>query len=348
MDWTFPVNGPVTAHLDLAAGSVEVELGPTDEVKVRLTPVGRDSDRAREQIEQAEVSCDGSRLEVNVPKRWTREVELRLNVVLPANSALHVRTASADVACAGRVGTFEARTASGDVFVQDDCDQASVATASGDVRLASVLGQTDIKTASGDVVTHDIGGELTINTASGDVRAASVAHDARVRSASGDVTIGTAFDGDLGINTVSGDVKVGVGSGVGTWLDLVTVSGTTRCALPTEGDGSKSAATLRISCHTVSGDILIRSGDAVASPQPAGASEAGTEPSAALAGDLSGGGLSSFSAPDWPDMGGHPDVPSSAAELLGGLGAVLGDLNLERFASWRGPSRRPWWKPETR
>ena len=369
MDWTFPVTGAITAHLELAAGSVEVELGPTDEAKVRPTPLGRDSDRAQEQIAQAEVSCDGSRLDVIVPKRWTREVELRLNVVLPAHSALHVRTASADIACTGPIGVFEAKTASGDVFVQDDCDGAEINTASGDVRLASVLGEVDVKTASGDVVTHAIGGRLSIVTASGDVRATSLAHDARIRAASGDITIGTAFDGDLSVNTVSGDVKIGVGAGVGTWLDLVTVSGTTRCTLPAEGDG-KSAATLRISCHTVSGDILIRSGDAATTP-PADGSDAGSgsdstpeagpvgsipagpgefSPTAGPAGDpaatLSTTDL--FSMPDWTRNSGESVIPSSAADMLSGLGAALGDLNLERFASWKEIARRQWWKPETR
>jgi len=376
MDWTFPVSGPIAARLDLAAGSVEVELGSTDEAKVRLTPLGPDSDRAREQIEHAEVTCDGSRLEVSVPKRWPRESQLRLNVVLPARSAVRVKTASADIACAGTLGVFEVKTASGDVFIQDDCDDADISTASGDIRLAGVLGQAEIRTASGDVFTHAIGGQLSITTASGDVRAAAVAHDARIRSASGDVSIGTAFEGDLTVNTASGDVKIGVGSGVGTWLDLVTVSGTTRCTLPTEGDG-KPAATLRISCHTVSGDILVRSGDA--SPARAG-EDAGTGPAGDSAGDsvgsgpaatrpagdsaggpvgigsaggpvgiggnddLDAGGASSFAKSDSWGMPGQSSAVSSAAELLGGLGAVLGDLNLERLASWRGQGL-PWRRP---
>jgi len=260
MEWTFPASGPLKADLELAAGSVELELSATDEVRVQLETLGRDNDSARDQIANASVACDGSRLDVRVPKRKLREASLRLRVLVPPASSLRVRTASADVSCAGAVATFEAKTSSGDVTVQDGCDAANISTASGDVRLAAVLGEVDVQTASGDVVTGSIGGRASVTTASGDIRLASIAHDGRLRSASGDIAVGCAYEGDLSVNTASGDVRIGVGAGVGAWLDLITVSGDSQCTLTTEGEG-EAAAELRISCRTVSGDILVHSGE---------------------------------------------------------------------------------------
>jgi len=259
MEWTFPANGPLRADLELAAGSVELALGATDEVLVQLEPLGGESDLAREQIASTEVSCDGSRLEVRVPKRKLREASLQMRVLVPAASSARIRTASADISCTGPLGALEVKTASGDVRVQDTCDAASVTTASGDIRLGDVLGALELQTASGDISAEAIGGRAAVTTASGDVRVASVAHDARFRTASGDVTVGCAYEGDLSVNGVSGDVRIGVGSGVGAWLDLVTVTGDSKCTLAAEGEG-EAGANLRISCRTVSGDILVHSG----------------------------------------------------------------------------------------
>lgn len=259
MEWTFPTDGPLQADLELAAGTVELELAPTEIVTVRIDPLGKDSASVREHIAAATVICDSRRLLVKLPKRF-HETELLLRVLVPESSSANVTTASADVSCVGPLAGLVAKTASGDVVVRDDCDSAKITTASGDVSLRGVLGEAEVQTASGDVSTEAIGGRATVTTASGDVKVASVAHDGRFRTASGEVTVGCAYEGDLSVNVVSGDVRIGVAAGVGTWLDLVSVTGTWKCTLPA-GNESEREATLRVSCRTVSGDIYVHSGE---------------------------------------------------------------------------------------
>jgi hypothetical protein len=260
MEWTFPSTGPVTADLELAAGLVDVSLDGGDEVVVRLEPLHGDSERARGQIEAAEVGCSGSELKVHVPKRKLREADLRLRVSMPPGSSLRAGTASADVRVRGATAGLEARTASGDVVVGDSCDRLKAVTASGDVLCGAVAGEADVRTASGDVGAESIGGKASVQTASGDVRLGRIKEGARIRTASGDVKIASAASGEVLVNTASGDVMVGVDRGVGAWLDLVTVSGDTSCTLASEPEGEANAE-LRISCRTVSGDILIRESD---------------------------------------------------------------------------------------
>jgi hypothetical protein len=308
MEWTFPASGPLRADLELAAGTVEVTLATTDEVRVELEPEGRDNELAREQIANASVTCDGSHLDVRVPKRKLREASLRLRVLVPSSSSARVRTASADITCLGPLAGFEAKTASGDITVRDDCDSARIQTASGDVRLAGVLGELDVQTASGDVTSDDIGGRISVTTASGDVRVGAIAHDARFRTASGDVSIGCAYEGELSVNGVSGDVRIGVGPGVGTWLDLITVSGDSKCTLASEGE-SENGSTLRITCRTVSGDILVHSGD---TSGPGRDGSGGGETVTGVGPDL-GAGARAFDLPVLPDPSAFPGEDAGPA-----------------------------------
>jgi DUF4097 and DUF4098 domain-containing protein YvlB len=349
MEWTFPADGPLWADLELSTGSVEIHLNATDEVKVRLEALGHESQNARAQIEETEVSCDGSRLYVRVPRRIRklRDASFWLHVSMPTRSAARVRTASADITCAGVLGAFECTTASGDVVLRDDCDSAHVTTASGDIRMATVLGEAQAQTASGDVSITSVGGRTSVTTASGDTHLGSVAHDASIRTASGDVTVGCASDGELSVNTASGDVRIGVASGVGAWLDLVTVSGDSTCSLPAEGEG-ESAATLRILCRTLSGDIDVRSGTA---PPRGGTAGDHGRPSAGGGGSGGAGGSDFPGMPNGPNIPDMPEIPElpEMPDLpdLPGLGgfiglADLGEIGLKLGDAVERALRSPW------
>jgi hypothetical protein len=260
MQWTFPVAGPLRADLELTSGGIEVGLAPTDEARVLLEPMGPMNDRALEQINEATVTCENGYLVVSVPRRRRREVPLRLAVLIPPKSAVGCNTASADVAFAGEAGPVGVRTASGDVTLDGPCDSLEATTASGDVRVPDVLGEARIRTASGDVVANFVGGHVAVDTASGDLTIQQASHDARFRTASGDVKIMHASQGDVSVHSASGDVTIGVAQGIGTWLDVTTVSGTTRCSLQSE-NSVESQADLRITVRTVSGDVSIRPAD---------------------------------------------------------------------------------------
>jgi hypothetical protein len=259
MQWTFPLAEHQRADLELASGVVEVTLAPTDELRVLLEPLGPMSDRALEQIQGAEVYCEGGRLTVRVPKRKLRDAALRLAVLVPPQTRVGCSTASADVLFSGIAGAIGVRTASGDIVMDGPCDSADISSASGDARLADVLGEARVKSASGDIDVVSVGGRFIADTASGDVNVGQCGSDIKVRTASGDIKIGQAMQGEVNVNCASGDVIVGVAPGVGTWLDVVTVSGDTKCSLPAE-NSSEGEAALRVTCRTVSGDVRIQPG----------------------------------------------------------------------------------------
>lgn len=279
MDWTFAAPGPLEASLELTEGSISVDAAPVSEARVSLEPMGRREDRAMAAIEEAEVSCDGRRLVVKIPKHIRRQGPIRMEVSIPEGSAVSARSASANIEVRGVLGAVDMATASGDVDCAGEAQSVRIDTASGDATVGrvhgpaegraasgelnfeSVGGRLNVATASGDVEIGDVAGEATLNTASGDIRIHRLGSGAKVRAVSGDVELCLVERGEVTVSTTSGDVSVFVARGVGTWLDVTSFSGTTTCTLPAE-DGIRSTAELRLTCQTMSGDIDIRSADA--------------------------------------------------------------------------------------
>jgi DUF4097 and DUF4098 domain-containing protein YvlB len=278
MDWTFAASGPLDASLELAEGSISVDAADVTEATVSLEPMGRREDRAIAAIEEAEVSYDGQRLVVKIPKHVRRQGAIRMEIAIPHGSSVTARTASANVDVRGVLGDVDVATASGDVDCVGEAATAKVDTASGDatvgrvhgsaqgrtasgeINFESVGGELNVATASGDIEVGEVGGEATLNTASGDIRVHRLGAGAKVRAVSGDVELCLVERGDVTVSTTSGDVSVFVAKGVGTWLDVTSFSGTTSCTLPGD-DGIRTTADLRLTCQTMSGDIDIRSAD---------------------------------------------------------------------------------------
>jgi len=260
MEWSFEVSGPVEASVEFAAGRLEVALAEgLGLAEVMIIPLSGRSDRAERLIEQARVELVEGHLTVSVPRQRFSNESLLVTLRLPDRSALVAHTASADVAVpAGTLASLDVRTASGDAAVAAVEGRAVFQSASGDLHLGRAGGDLDVATASGDLAVGTVAGATKVKTASGDISIAEVGEDSSVHSASGDVGLRCAARGSVKVTTVSGDVIVGVAQGSGAWVALTTMSGDASCELPGDSQ-SPSAADLRLTCRTVSGDILIRS-----------------------------------------------------------------------------------------
>ena len=266
--WSFTATAPVRADLELPAGSIEVLPGAADHLEVVIEPV-RPGRRGDEYAEAIEVSFEADRLGVHAPTRGFRFAELRCTVSLPEHSILSIRTASADIRATARLGSFDGKSASGDVRLSRVDGDCSLDTASGDLACDEVSGNTRVRGASCDVTITHSGGDVEVSVASGNVDLGGLGGSAKLRTASGDVTVRQATRGTVQVNTVSGNVTVGVAAGTGARLDVTSVSGETTCALPFSEQGA-SQAPLRINCKTVSGDVRIEAAGPVAAPVSAG------------------------------------------------------------------------------
>ena len=254
--WDFPGSEPIDAFIDVAAGRVVLTAQPTDVTTVELTASW--PGRSERLASDVQVSFDAGRLEITGPRRsglWRGHTGLDVAVTLPAGSRCMVRTASADLTCTGEIAELDAHTASGDVTAAIITGHSEIQTASGDVRLEEAGAGTDVRTAGGDIRLARAGGGVRERTASGDVNIGSAASSAAVVTSSGDVRLASVTAGRTDVQTVSGDIVVGVAEGVGVYLDLASVTGSTTSQL--EETGANDDVPLEVVCRAVSGDIRI-------------------------------------------------------------------------------------------
>jgi phage baseplate assembly protein gpV len=253
--WEFPGSDPIDVFIDLAAGRVALTAQPTDVTTVELAARrGRDEALSSD----VQVSFEDGRLEITGPRRsglWRSHAGLDLAVTMPAGSRCLVRAASADVSCTGDLAELDVHTASGDVQASTVTGRSKIETASGDVQLDEAGADVDLHTAGGDIQLDRAGGAVTVRTASGDVNIGAAATSVTVMTSSGDVELGSVAAGRTDVKTVSGDIVVGVPPGVGVYLDLASVTGSTVSQLD-ETEASDDIP-LEVVCRAVSGDIRI-------------------------------------------------------------------------------------------
>jgi DUF4097 and DUF4098 domain-containing protein YvlB len=244
---TLPVRGPVTVHLELAAGDLEVEAQPIRQVTITVddAPSGKVELSARGP-ERVEVSFDG--------KGRLANGSARLQV--PKGSNLEIVSLSGDVRLRGVLGQARCRSLSGDIDVEV-ATGADLQTISGDITIRTVTGPVRIKTVSGDARVNMPSGfpaQLEYETTSGDLRwTGNCSARCRVAAASvsGDVDLHldpkSSFE--LRFQSHSGDLSDRLGlSGLPPPSDLPGI----------DARGRYGSGAGVIECRTFSGDVELR------------------------------------------------------------------------------------------
>lgn len=251
---------PITVTARLGSGTIEITAEDRPTATVDVSPYDN-SDSSREAAANTRVEMHDGRLLIEAPETggfmFRRSPRIRVDVRVPADSALEVKVASADLSAHGRFASAAVKSASGGVYLDHVTGDATVSTASGGVRVVRVDGALRVNAASGDVNAHAVNGAVTAHAASGDVEIDVAGGSVEAKTASGDVRVGSARRGAVRVNSASGDVQVGVESGTGVWLDLTTISGSTRSDLSTSDAPANGEPALTIQVRTLSGDIEI-------------------------------------------------------------------------------------------
>ncbi len=256
----FDTPQPITAAVEISAGSVRLVATDRDDTVVEVRP--RDESRSNDvkAAEQVRVDFKNGTLTVSSQRGFSfpRRGAVVVDVALPAGSRLHASSASANITADGQYGDCKFASASGDLEVGSVVGNLKADTASGGIAVAVVNGSASVSTASGDVVIGDIDGDVKFRAASGALMVTRLHGNVNAQVASGDVTVATAVNGGVSVQTASGEVVVGIAEGTAAQLDLRTRSGKVRNSLAESDGPANGDETLVVHARTGSGDVVVQ------------------------------------------------------------------------------------------
>ncbi len=258
----FDTPGSVALEIRLPSGRVRVTTVDEPRTVVELIAKGRRGSDALEDIVIRSDERPGGHaitIEQKDKFRWgpiqiSWGGDFEVHITCPPGADLDLAGGSTDLEVAGRLGEVTAKSASGDIKIED------------------VTRRLQLKTASGDISVGTIEAEGTVVTVSGDLDIRRVLAPLNARTVSGDVQIGAIEAGDLQMQTVSGDIRIGVARGTRVWIDAVSVSGDLDSELgladqapETDSDEEGTGgAVVPLHVKTVSGDVnIVRAAEVV-------------------------------------------------------------------------------------
>jgi DUF4097 and DUF4098 domain-containing protein YvlB len=257
---TFHTPLPITATVEIAAGSVRVASSDREDTVVEVRP--RDESRSQDvrAADQVRVEFDNGALLVSSRRGFSfpRRGAVVVDIALPSGSRLNASAASANITADGRYGDCKFATASGDLEVGQVIGHLRADTASGGVTVADINGSVLMATASGDVAIGELDGDVKLRAASGSLTIGRLRGDVSAQTASGDVSVATAVSGGVSVHTSSGEVVVGIAEGTAAQVDLQTGSGEVRNLLTPSDGPADGDETLAVHARTGSGDVVIR------------------------------------------------------------------------------------------
>lgn len=249
-------------NVDLEATTLKsllVELRATDAHVVGVTGLSKIEVRGtacasdRQWLDDLQIDAHSSGSEATITARTgdhdnnfnlfggSRYAYLKLNVSVPSQLAVAIRSGSGDVVAAS-LAALDYHSGSGDLKASQIAGPLTLELGSADVD-AHGVGSVDLhRTGSGDVTVSDVGGEVRADhSGSGDLHFSDV---------KGNVSVGSVGSGDVRLANIAGDVQVdSIGSG-----ELIVDGVTGKLDVGATGSGD-------VSYHDVKGSVHVPSRD---------------------------------------------------------------------------------------
>ncbi len=212
-------------HVEVINISGEVVISGWDEDEITVTgTLGRGVERL-----DFVVDGDQTRIEVIYPKSGRSEGS-DLEIRIPADSSLDVRTVSASITADGVTGRQWLNSVSGDVSSEIFSADVEAETVSGSLDVTGSDERTVValKTVSGNIDATDVAGELEAGSVSGRIEVdAGMLDRARLGTTSGRISIdgGLASGGRYDLSTTSGRISVNLDHDADLDLDAQSFSG---------------------------------------------------------------------------------------------------------------------------
>jgi len=259
-DRTLRVSGAVDLDIVAGSGSIRIEPGAADSVRVaaRLKAgnswvAGGDVEKRIRQIEQnPPIEQQGNVIRVGhfADRDLPRNISISYEVTVPADTKLAASAGSGSITVGaikgparlqsgsggvtvGRVGgSVQASTGSGSIKV-GGAASLEASTGSGSVHAAAVSGPTKAHSGSGSITVSQTGkGDVDVSASSGSITLTGVDGAARANSASGSIRIDGRPGGPWSLHSSSGDITITMPPDAAFDLHARTNSGTIDSAHP--------------------------------------------------------------------------------------------------------------------
>jgi hypothetical protein len=233
-----------TAHASYDAAPA-VELVADGDVTVRVAEGGVEVDRiAHSGLRSPEYRADESADRLVVTHECDRWLWVasrcagELDVTVPADTELVVRTSNGDVLASGLAGDVELGSTNGRIEATAIDGRLEAGTSNGDVTVGRATGDVELRSSNGSIEVSDVGGELVADTSNGRIEVEDVAGAARATTSNGRVEV-AGVGGDVHAESSNGDVTV-IGDGEPVALTIGTSNGDQTIEGPTDPEAART------------------------------------------------------------------------------------------------------------
>jgi DUF4097 and DUF4098 domain-containing protein YvlB len=250
---TFKVSPGGMLIVDADGASVQVSAADTNEVSVRMTARGTESDLATLKLEATQT---GDEVRVSMRRQgngsWFRGLlgnrEELIRVTVPKRFGIDVDTSGGSVELTGTAGAAKLHTSGGNISVKN------------------VNGNVEAKTSGGGILADTIRGDVDANTSGGTVRLLHIDGKISARTSGGGVHCSlTGLNRGILATTSGGSIELTLPRSVTANLEATTSGGGIRSELPVattrqdDGhmEGSINGGGQRIVARTSGGGISV-------------------------------------------------------------------------------------------
>ncbi|MFD6444449.1 DUF4097 domain-containing protein [Promicromonospora sp. NPDC060204] len=231
-----------TRHTYAAAGTVELVSDGDVTVTAADGDVAVDA-IAHSGVRSPQYAADESanRLEITHRCGWSvifSRCSGELDVTLPADTEVVIRTENGDVVASGVAGEVSAQSSNGHVEATDIAGPLSARSSNGDITVANAGADVDVSTSNGEISVGDVDGTVTGDTSNGRITVESVTGDASATTSNGSVEI-SAVAGNVYAETSNGRITVH-GDGGPVALTMQTSNGDEIVEGPVDPDAART------------------------------------------------------------------------------------------------------------
>ncbi|MET9593489.1 DUF4097 family beta strand repeat-containing protein [Streptomyces sp. NPDC006516] len=187
----FDTPTPVSAHLGIPAGRLQIIAADRTDTTVEVRPANPSRSRDVKAAEQTEVTYKDGVLRIQAPEAKNRILgdsgSVEVTVQLPAGSRVEAKAAAAEFRGVGRLGDVDFDGGHGSVKV-DEAASARLTGLDAHITVGRLNGPGEISTQRGDVhIVEAVRGQLTLTTQQGDITVGAA------REVSASLDAGTAY-----------------------------------------------------------------------------------------------------------------------------------------------------------